>query len=445
MYYSENGSHSWRMYHENSTDCSCYEGSTDRTVLPTSRWVPRNYGPAPAPTVELADTEVLPGDSQTNPASAVDSHAAADSNSELGSLVNRMDSFTSDSGSDISYAPTRPAFLVVRNAGDDDINGRYACVGTHSDAPKYRKVGGTSILFYESGLWRLNDEENTNQRLYDGPASRTPLPTSGWTDFSGRHAPAPTVSFGSHHDLQAGDKVVIVKTDRLREVDWSGCPQSDRFSLGLTRSWTIDRIEGDWWFNTVYPQKIIPLAAVGHVKFNGQRHTISAVERTLASSASAPARAFAASTAASSSQAPPQEQQVEEEKDGGFDEEWCPDQDVEKFRCCICLLVARDAMVHECGSVLFCEMCWVKCQQDSDNCPVCREPGSSIAQSHGDRRLIRNLLITCPNKCEEKIALCEKAGFVKVTHLEWPLMQTQFDQMQYLIKQSHIEGWFKDV
>ena len=34
---------------------------------------------------------------------------------------------------------------------------------------------------------------------------------------------------------------------------------------------------------------------------------------------------------------------------------------VERFKCAICLLVARDALAHECGSVLFCESCWKKC------------------------------------------------------------------------------------
>ena len=585
MYYSENGSHSWRMYHENNTGSSCYEGSTDRTVLPTSSWVPRNAGPAPAPTVELADTEVLrAADSQTSPAPEVDSHAAADSNSDSGSdaptrsasetpflvvrgagdarvngryayvgthsdapkyrkvggasimfyesglwrlndeentnqrhydgpadrtvlplngwidfsgrrapvptvclgthrdlqagdevtfakgdgevdwsncppytplsfsaswtlLVDRIEGdwwfstryqtliaplsalgfvkfndqehsilaavrtngmsanapaadsnseVESDSDSD-SDAPTRSAsetpFLVVRNAGDDDINGRYAYVGTHSDAPKYRKVGGTSIMFYESGLWRLNDEENTNQRHYDGPADRTVLPLNGWIDFSGRRAPVPTVCLGTHRDLQAGDHVKVTKPDR--ETDWSGCPQEDRFwYVAVPDSRTIDRIEGDWWFNTYSRRSISPLAVLGEVKFGGQWHNISAVERTVVSAT------------ASSSQAPPQQQEQVEEH--GFDEEWCPDQDLERFQCCICMLVARNAMVHECGAALFCETCWVKCQQDSSNCPMCREDGSSTVPAHSDRRLIRNLTIMCPNKCGERMSLCEK-------------------------------------
>ena len=40
---------------------------------------------------------------------------------------------------------------------------------------------------------------------------------------------------------------------------------------------------------------------------------------------------------------------------GGYDEEWCDEEGVERFKCAICLLVARSAMAHKCGSVLFCK------------------------------------------------------------------------------------------
>ena len=204
-------------------------------------------------------------------------------------------------GSAPSTQPSSPVpFLVVQGAGRAEVNGRYAYAGIYRDAPKYRQLGGTSIIFWTSGLWRLNHEENLNQRLYDGPADRTPLPTSGW---DARHyPPAPTVSLGNHGDLQAGDRVRIVKSDN--EVDWSGCPQTVRFLFPLVPDRRyIDRIEGDWWFNTDFPDRILPLAALGHVELNDCWHSISAAERTLSSSASAPARAFGTSTAAGSSQA----------------------------------------------------------------------------------------------------------------------------------------------
>eukprot|EP00438_Fugacium_kawagutii_P036814 Skav228614 [mRNA] locus=scaffold2037:67581:68275:+ [translate_table: standard] len=51
---------------------------------------------------------------------------------------------------------------------------------------------------------------------------------------------------------------------------------------------------------------------------------------------------------------------------------------MERFQCAICFCTARDAMVHECGAALFCELCWVKWQAENSNCPVCRENGSSI-------------------------------------------------------------------
>eukprot|EP00435_Cladocopium_sp_Y103_P048070 s602_g14.t1 len=317
------------------------------------------------------------------------------------------ETFPADSASSApSTQPSSPVpFLVVQGAGRAEVNGRYAYAGTYRDAPKYRQLGGTSIIFWTSGLWRLNHEENLNQRLYDGPADRTPLPTSGW---DARHyPPAPTVSLGNHRDLQAGDRVKVVKSND--EVDWSRCPQSDRFTYALVPdSRTIARIEGDWWFNTYRPEAISSLAQLGEVEFNDCWHCISAVERSLGSSASAPARAFGTSTAAGLSQAARQEEEQSAEPESGFDEEWCPDQDLERFRCCICMSVARNAMVHECGAVLFCEMCWVRCQAESDNCPVCREDGSSMVPAHSDRRLIRNLMIMCPNKCGESFPLCEK-------------------------------------
>ena len=441
----------WRLNDEENTNQRLYDGPASRTPLPTSGWILIHDGfREPAPTVsfgnhgdlQVGDEVIIVKNSdrvdwsncpqsdrliflhppwpltvdriegdwwfstdfphKIAPLSALGSAKFNDrqhSISAAGTL--RSSATASDTRSDHD-APTRPAsgtpFLVVRGAGDARVNGRYACVGTHSDAPKFRKVGGTAIMFYQSGMWRLFHEDDTNKRFYDGPAARTPLPTSGWRALNERVngvqcAPAPTVSFGSHRDLQTGDRVKVTK--RNSETDWSGCPQDDRFQyVGAPDIRTIDRIEGDWWFNTDFPSAISPLAVLGEVRLNDGWHIISAVERTVASAT------------ASSSQAPPQQQ--EQVAEDGFDEEWCPDQDLERFQCCICMLVARNAMVHECGAALFCEMCWVKCQQDSSNCPMCREDGSSIVPAHSDRRLIRNLMIMCPNKCGEKVSLCEK-------------------------------------
>ena len=338
----------------------------------------------------------------------------SESFSEDASDSSRISSRRSSTGSDPSPLPP---FLVVRGAGKAEVNGRYACVGSHGGEPKYRQLGGTSIIFYEAGQWRLNHEENTNQRRYDGPEERRPLPTSGWQVVVFREQPAPTVSMGNQYDLQAGDRVKVVKSND--EVDWSRCPQSDRFTYALVPdSRCIARIAGDWWFNTYRPEAISSLAQLGEVEFNDRWHSISAVERSLGSSASAPARAFGASTAAASSAASHHEEKEQtQEAEGGFDEEWCPGQDVDRFRCCICMSVARNAMAHECGAVLFCELCWVRCQADSDNCPVCRENGSSMAPAHTDRRLIRNLMIMCPNKCGETFPLCEKDCFAEMLFL----------------------------
>eukprot|EP00438_Fugacium_kawagutii_P036813 Skav228613 [mRNA] locus=scaffold2037:63534:64055:+ [translate_table: standard] len=107
-------------------------------------------------------------------------------------------------GSSASASETSdPPFLVVTGAGASDINGRYAVVGTHGGAPKYKQLDGDSIMFYESGLWRLNVQDDTNRRAYDGPSARSPLPANqSWDPRS--YPPAPTVSLGNHKDLQRG-------------------------------------------------------------------------------------------------------------------------------------------------------------------------------------------------------------------------------------------------
>ena len=452
----------WRMNHEENTNQRRYDGPADRTVLPLDGWSDFTGRYAPSPTVSFGShsdlqagdsvrlvkredevdwshcpqsdrfTWVLPGTSRRIDRIEGEWFFNTDFPNKIVPLAALGEVAFNDEWhviSEVSHtsaeSPSEPPFIVVRGAGDPRHNGRYAKVGTHSDEPKYQKLGGSAIMFYESDLWRLFHEDDTSRRFYDGPSARTPLPTSGWRAINERAdgvqcAPAPTVSFGSYHDLQAGDKVYIAKTST--EADWSGCPQSDHLYFSeFARTWTVHQVQGDWWFPEEFPHKIAPLSALGFVKFNDQRHSIAA-QRTLSSSASAPARAFAASTAASSGQASPQPEQVEED---GFDEEWCPDQDVERFRCCICMSVARNAMVHECGAVLFCEMCWVKCQQDSDNCPVCKQDGSSMVPAHGDRRLIRNLMIMCPNKCGERIPLCEKDWLVDLVEMAM-LLETPY-------------------
>ena len=306
-----------------------------------------------------------------------------------------------------------PPFLVVAGAGVAAVNGRYAYVGSSGGAPKYKQLGGSSIIHYTSGGWQLSQHDSDISRDYDGPVNRTPLPTNnGWQAVVPTDRPAPQVSLGTQQDLQTGDRVLIVKAS-FDGFDFP--PGSQELIIGSSPvRCSIGRLQGDFFATEIHPNSLVPLGALGSIEFNRRWHRISDPERTLSSSASAPARAFETSTAAGSSQAARQEEEQTAEPEGGFDEEWCPDQDVEKFRCCICMLVARDAMAHECGAVLFCELCWVKCQARSSNCPVCRKDGSEIAKAYGDRLLIRNLLIMCPKKCGEKFPLCEKDWLKKM-------------------------------
>lgn len=308
---------------------------------------------------------------------------------------------------------SQPPFLLVAGAGLAAVNGRYACVGSFGGEPKYKQLGGSSIIHYTCGRWQLSQHDSVVLRDdYVGPVNRTPLPTSGWQAVVPRNLPAPQVSLGTQQDLQTGDRVLMVKAS-FRGFDFP--PGSEELIIGSSPvRCSIGRLQGDFFSTEIHPDKLVPLGALGSIEFNRCWHRISDPERTLSSSASAPARVFGTSTAAGSSRAARQEEEQTAEPEGGFDEEWCPDQDVDRFRCCICMLVARDAMVHECGAVLFCELCWVKCQADSSNCPVCREDGSSMVPSHGDRRLIRNLMIMCPNKCGESFPLCEKDWLKKM-------------------------------
>ena len=78
----------------------------------------------------------------------------------------------------------------------------------------------------------------------------------------------------------------------------------------------------------------------------------------------------------------------------------------------MCLLVARQALAHECGERLgveirldqglprlFCEECWVRCQAEDDRCPVCRTDGRSVAPAYASRKHIMDLQIACPKGC----------------------------------------------
>jgi len=265
--------------------------------------------------------------------------------------------------------------------------------------PKYKQVGGNSIIYFSSGVWRLNDEENMQQRKYDGAQNDTPTPPNQWVQVDSNHGAAPKLSVGTWRDIQEGDTVTLGK--RHEDVDWSGCPVNSAGRLRFSPSpWsiTVQRVQGQWFYPAEFETLIAPLAALGTVNLMGETYQVAEVM----SSSSRPEQKTAEKG-----------QKGKEKILGGYDEEWSSGQDVQKYKCAICLLVARDAVVHECGSDLFCEGCWKRCMAKDSKCPVCRKDGASIVPAHFERCSILNLKVKCPNQCGRSVPLHEKE-----THLE---------------------------
>ena len=188
---------------------------------------------------------------------------------------------------DASGASALP-FLVVRGAGDTEVNGRYAHVGVHNGKPKYKKVDGEEIIYYEDHRWFLNLCDSTSGCIYKAERD-SEVPPSEWQLCMVCTPPAPSLSFGSFVDLQVGDEVTFVHCSD--DVDWSGCPEQARrlsFGRGLYTV-SIDRIQGDWFYPRQYQTLVAPLAALGSVKLMGREHGIAGAESlpSLAASSSA--------------------------------------------------------------------------------------------------------------------------------------------------------------
>ena len=81
------------------------------------------------------------------------------------------------------------------------------CLGILSE------VDGSSIIYFSSGLWRLNDEDDLDGRKYDGEAADdSHMPPSRWVrpvDVDVKYGRAPQLSLGSYQDLQEGDLVLF--------------------------------------------------------------------------------------------------------------------------------------------------------------------------------------------------------------------------------------------
>ena len=63
-----------------------------------------------------------------------------------------------------------------------------------------------------SGKWRLNDEEVTDERCYDGApedganGGNSWVPPNDWVKVNTRYGAAPRLSLGTYEDLKVGDE-----------------------------------------------------------------------------------------------------------------------------------------------------------------------------------------------------------------------------------------------
>eukprot|EP00913_Durusdinium_trenchii_P006687 g6284.t1 len=205
-------------------------------------------------------------------------------------------------GAGSSSGEDAPPFLVVTGAGHPTVNGRYFRAGLHQRKPKYKQVGGNSIIFFESRLWRLNDEEDTNTRCYDGPEDDSPMPPLEWVQLgTSRYGAAPSLSLGTSHDLREGDSVLfgshseafLHRPVALPELarcsaprpaptkeaaDWSGCPLAPEQRLPFTpgQHGLVKRVHHDWLYvETDSVEKVAPLKTVKMVIFMERQHRIS--------------------------------------------------------------------------------------------------------------------------------------------------------------------------
>lgn len=82
-------------------------------------------------------------------------------------------------------------------------------------------MDGTSIIFFTAGKWRLNDEEITDERCYDGMQGDVPMPPDAWVQTHHRYGTVPQVSVGTGRDLLVGDVVSIVKGQDEASAAWA--------------------------------------------------------------------------------------------------------------------------------------------------------------------------------------------------------------------------------
>lgn len=100
--------------------------------------------------------------------------------------------------------------VIVEGAGGvgAPVNGTYRQVGTHNDRPKFKKVDGNAVIFFNRN-WYINSEDDCGGWFYQAAATNgeTPLPVGTWTT-DGYHAsdaePPPSVSWSQEDDSNDG-------------------------------------------------------------------------------------------------------------------------------------------------------------------------------------------------------------------------------------------------
>ncbi|CAE7403285.1 traf6-b [Symbiodinium sp. CCMP2592] len=336
-------------------------------------------------------------------------------------------SWHSEGGETVSVSCRASPFFIVGGAGSDAqhsrVNGRYACVGIFMGKPKYKQVDGEGILYWRD-YWKLNYTDGARVWYYAYyPDSDSSLPPTGtWTTFaySNRLAlPAPEVSIGRTEDYGVGDRVVFMRSGSLS------------YGPGCTAE--VGQIREDGFFSPTGSETLwVPLSSVtldhAHEDHEGDSQ-LQASEPSEGEGSHADVESSLEQDSATGGSGDEEDSEGSESEaapadafECGHDEDWTNPDEVERFKCPLCLMVARDALSHHCGGSLFCDECWTRCLVRDDKCPNCREDSSTVVPAHFERRSIRNLRINCPSGCGGTFTLTEKP-----THLSdlCPLREVQ--------------------
>ncbi|CAE7662322.1 Ufd4 [Symbiodinium pilosum] len=104
----------------------------------------------------------------------------------------------------------RVTSVLVQGAGGvgDSCNGRYHIEGCFNGKPKFKKQGGSAIMYY-AGRWKINHQDSTTGWYYCYPDCDVPTPPTGhWSTqgySNGDADPAPTVQLPVQDETTTAD------------------------------------------------------------------------------------------------------------------------------------------------------------------------------------------------------------------------------------------------